>query len=43
MLEEITSVIHSEDSDTSNHLVVPVARRLVPEFMLKLAGRVSPF
>lgn len=44
MLEEIASVIHSEDPDTSaNHLVVPVARRLVPEFMLKLAGRVSPF
>ncbi|KAG2608418.1 probable isoprenylcysteine alpha-carbonyl methylesterase ICMEL1 isoform X2 [Panicum virgatum] len=44
MLEEIASVIHSEDPDVSaDHLVVPVARRLVPEFMLKLAGRVSPF
>jgi hypothetical protein len=44
MLEEIASVIHSEDPDASaHHLVVPVARRLVPEFMLKLAGRVSPF
>ncbi|CAN6176846.1 unnamed protein product [Urochloa humidicola] len=44
MLEEIASVIHSEDLDTSaDRLVVPVARRLVPEFMLKLAGRVSPF
>ncbi|PAN22443.1 hypothetical protein PAHAL_4G020500 [Panicum hallii] len=44
MLEEIASVIHSEDPDVSaDHHVVPVARRLVPEFMLKLAGRVSPF
>ncbi|XP_062229778.1 probable isoprenylcysteine alpha-carbonyl methylesterase ICMEL1 isoform X2 [Phragmites australis] len=44
MLEEIASVIHSEDPDASaQHLAVPVARRLVPEFMLKLAGRVSPF
>lgn len=44
MLEEIASVIHSEDPNASaHHLVVPVARRLVPEFMLKLAGRVSPF
>ncbi|OQU77059.1 hypothetical protein SORBI_3010G257300 [Sorghum bicolor] len=40
MLEEIASVIHSEDPDNSaQHLVVPVARRLVPEFMLKLAGK----
>ncbi|CAN6215686.1 unnamed protein product [Urochloa humidicola] len=44
MLEEIASVIHSQDLDTSaDRLAVPVARRLVPEFMLKLAGRVSPF
>ena len=44
MLEEIASVIHSEDPDVSaDQLVVPAARRLVPEFMLKLAGRVSPF
>ncbi|CAL5040410.1 unnamed protein product [Urochloa decumbens] len=44
MLEEIASVIHSEDLDKSaDHMVVPAARRLVPEFMLKLAGRVSPF
>ncbi|RLN11529.1 putative isoprenylcysteine alpha-carbonyl methylesterase ICMEL1 [Panicum miliaceum] len=40
MLEEIASVIHSEDPGVSaDHLAVPVARRLVPEFMLKLAGR----
>lgn len=44
MLEEIAGVIHSEDPVVSaQHLVVPVARRLVPEFMLKLAGKVSPF
>jgi hypothetical protein len=44
MLEEIASVIHHDDPDASaQHLVVPVARRLVPEFMLTLAGRVSPF
>ncbi|KAL6873626.1 hypothetical protein ACP4OV_013708 [Aristida adscensionis] len=44
MLEEIAAVIHSDNPDASaRHLVVPVARRLVPEFMLRLAGRVSPF
>ncbi|XP_066380710.1 probable isoprenylcysteine alpha-carbonyl methylesterase ICMEL1 isoform X2 [Miscanthus floridulus] len=44
MLEEIASVIHTEDPDVSaQHLDVAVARRLVPEFMLKLAGKVSPF
>lgn len=45
MLEEIVAVIHNDDPDASapQHLVVPVARRLVPEFMLMLAGRVSPF
>ncbi|TVU07650.1 hypothetical protein EJB05_41015, partial [Eragrostis curvula] len=44
MLEEIASVIHRDDPDASaQHLAVPVARRLVPEFMLTLAGRVSPF
>jgi len=44
MLEEIAGVIHREDPVVSaQHLVVPVARRLVPEFMLKLAGKVSPF
>jgi prenylcysteine alpha-carboxyl methylesterase len=37
-------VIHNDNPDTSaQHLAVPVARRLVPEFMLMLAGRVSPF
>jgi len=44
MLEEIASVMHPGNPDASiEHLVVPVARHLVPEFMLTLAGRVSPF
>ncbi|KAK3134524.1 hypothetical protein QOZ80_6AG0550270 [Eleusine coracana subsp. coracana] len=44
MLEEIAGVIHHDDPDASSqHLAVPIARRLVPEFMLTLAGRVSPF
>ncbi|EAZ02309.1 hypothetical protein EE612_036406 [Oryza sativa] len=44
LLEEIVTVIHNDNPDTSaQHLAVPVARRLVPEFMLMLAGRVSPF
>jgi prenylcysteine alpha-carboxyl methylesterase len=37
-------VIHHGNPDASvEHLAVPIARRLVPEFMLTLAGRVSPF
>ncbi|KAL6603513.1 hypothetical protein ACP70R_043874 [Stipagrostis hirtigluma subsp. patula] len=44
MLEEIAAVIHNDNPDASaQYLAVPVARRLVPEFMLRLAGRVSPF
>ncbi|XP_044441707.1 probable isoprenylcysteine alpha-carbonyl methylesterase ICMEL1 isoform X2 [Triticum aestivum] len=44
MLEEIVAVIQNDDPGLSaQHLAVPVARRLVPEFMLRLAGRVSPF
>jgi hypothetical protein len=40
MLEEIASVIHHDNPDA---FAVPVARCLVPEFMLTLAGRVSQF
>jgi len=44
MLEEIVAMIHKDDpSESTQAIDVPVARRLVPEFMLKLAGRVSPF
>jgi len=44
MLEEIVAMIHKDDpKESTQALAVPVARRLVPEFMLKLAGRVSPF
>ncbi|XP_048546943.1 probable isoprenylcysteine alpha-carbonyl methylesterase ICMEL1 isoform X3 [Triticum urartu] len=44
MLEEIVAVIQNDDPGASaQHLAVPIARRLVPEFMLRLAGRVSPF
>jgi prenylcysteine alpha-carboxyl methylesterase len=44
MLEEIVATIHNDDPGlVGEDLAVPVARRLVPEFMLMLAGRVSPF
>ena len=44
MLEEIVAMIHNDDPGApTQDLAVPVARRLVPEFMLMLAGRVSPF
>ncbi|KAM3192853.1 hypothetical protein ACQJBY_069811 [Aegilops geniculata] len=44
MLEEIVAVIQNDNPGLSaQNLPVPVARRLVPEFMLRLAGRVSPF
>lgn len=44
MLEEIVAAIHNDDPcESAQHLPVPVARRLVPEIMLILARRVSPF
>ncbi|GAV73293.1 Abhydrolase_3 domain-containing protein [Cephalotus follicularis] len=44
MFENIVSIIHAGDTEAiAKDLVAPPRRRLVPEFMLKLARRVSPF
>ncbi|MCD9559311.1 putative isoprenylcysteine alpha-carbonyl methylesterase icmel1 [Datura stramonium] len=42
MLEDLVSIIHGEDSETIKGNAPP-RKRLVPEFMLKLACTVSPF
>jgi len=37
-------VIKADDAlSSAKDVVAPVARRLVPEFMLQLARRISPF
>ncbi|KAI3970973.1 hypothetical protein MKX01_024620 [Papaver californicum] len=44
LFEDILSYIHAGDSATlAKDAVAPQRRRLVPEFMLKLAHKVSPF
>lgn len=44
MLEDLVRRIHAEDPDAlAKDAVAPPRRRLVPEFMLKLARAVSPF
>ncbi|EOA30699.1 hypothetical protein CARUB_v10013836mg [Capsella rubella] len=44
LFDHIVSMIHAEDSDAlNNDAVAPPRKRLVPEFLLKLAGKVSPF
>ena len=44
MFEDLVSIIHAGDSEAlAKDAVAPPRKRLVPEFMLKLAGRVSPF
>jgi prenylcysteine alpha-carboxyl methylesterase len=44
LFDHIVSMIHADDSDAlRNDAVAPPRKRLVPEFLLKLAGRVSPF
>ncbi|KAK4371113.1 hypothetical protein RND71_010588 [Anisodus tanguticus] len=42
MLEDLIWMIHGEDSETIKANATP-RKRLVPEFMLKLACSVSPF
>lgn len=46
-MENIVSIIHSGDAGDAllsvEDTAAPPARRLVPEFMLQLARRVSPF
>ncbi|CAL5338720.1 unnamed protein product [Camellia sinensis] len=44
MFEDIVARIHAGDSEAlANDAVAPPRKRLVPEFMLKLANSVSPF
>lgn len=44
LLEDIVSFIHAGDAASlSKDAVAPPARRLVPELMLQLARKVSPF
>ncbi|KAI5573997.1 hypothetical protein BDE02_10G117900 [Populus trichocarpa] len=44
MFEDLVSIIHSDDREAqAKDEVAPPRRRLVPEFMLQLAHRVSPF
>ncbi|CAH8259029.1 unnamed protein product [Arabidopsis lyrata] len=44
LFDHIVSMIHADDSYAlRNDAVAPPRKRLVPEFLLKLAGKVSPF
>ncbi|KAK3020770.1 hypothetical protein RJ639_045842 [Escallonia herrerae] len=44
MFEDLVALIHAGDSEAlAKHAVAPPRKRLVPEFMLKLAHTVSPF
>ncbi|GLT34522.1 hypothetical protein SLA2020_090310 [Shorea laevis] len=44
MLEDIVAIIHGgDDTARAKDVMAPRRRRLVPEFMLKLASAVSPF
>ncbi|XP_022149045.1 isoprenylcysteine alpha-carbonyl methylesterase ICME-like isoform X2 [Momordica charantia] len=44
MFEDLVSIIHANDAEAlAKDAVLPPRRRLVPEFMLTLARRVSPF
>lgn len=44
MFEDLLAIIHANDAESlAKDATAPHRRRLVPEFMLKLARRVSPF
>ncbi|KAJ4833257.1 hypothetical protein Tsubulata_005091 [Turnera subulata] len=44
LFEHLVAVIHADDQDAlAKDAVAPPRRRLVPEVLLQLAGRVSPF
>lgn len=44
MFEDLVAIIHADDPEArAKDEVAPTRRRLVPEFMLKLARSVSPF
>lgn len=44
MFEDLVAIIHADDAEAqAKDAMAPPRRRLVPEFMLQLARRVSPF
>ncbi|KAJ3683331.1 hypothetical protein LUZ60_013558 [Juncus effusus] len=44
LLETIVKIIHEDDENANNgNIQAPIARRLVPEWMLMLAHKISPF
>lgn len=44
MFEDLLAIIHADDAAAlAKDAVAPPRRRLVPEFMLRLARSVSPF
>jgi hypothetical protein len=46
LLDTVVAVIHEDDAGAGEDAIdveAPIARRLVPEWMLTLASRVSPF
>lgn len=46
MLETVVAIIDEDEGEASavaKDVEAPIARRLVPEWMLMLASRVSPF
>lgn len=44
MFEDLVAIVHAGDSEAlAKDAVAPPRRRLVPEFLLKLAHSVSPF
>lgn len=44
MFEDLVAIIHADDTEAlAKDAAAPPRRRLVPEFMLQLARRVSPF
>ena len=44
LVEDLIFIIHQNDTEAlARNAMAPRTRRLVPEFMLNLAQRVSPF
>ncbi|XP_042500083.1 probable isoprenylcysteine alpha-carbonyl methylesterase ICMEL2 [Macadamia integrifolia] len=44
LLEDIVAVVHAGDEEAlAKDAIAPPGKRLVPEFMLDLAGKISPF
>lgn len=44
LFDDLVTIIHAGDEEAlAKQAKAPRRRRLVPEFMLKLAGKISPF